>query len=262
MDPGSFTGFMAAFALAAFWLNTLLIAGAACSECAALRRRYAFLASGTGRGVVRAGDGPAGVLARWCVVQVGRSNGRGPIVLHDRSRTSQMFGGVLEVAGAQVRLDADVDADAVAEVWVGATTRRGLVARPDRETFASVVPAATRAAGWERTVEASLGVGDVVWLARAEPAGDLRFVLAESDPRRWLTWITVRTAVLVIGLLVIAGACTVVCLWPPVFATISKLGALAALVAFNLFQLAGKLHHDAIQPPAQATLGGTWARPR
>ena len=35
----------------------------------------------------------------------------------------------------------------------------------------------------------------------------------------------------------------------------------AAVVAFNLFQLLGKLHHDAILPPPERTLDGAWARP-
>jgi hypothetical protein len=55
-------------------------------------------------------------------------------------------------------------------------------------------------------------------------------------------------------------ACTALCLWPPVFGTVSKLGALAALVAFNLFQLLGKLHHEAIQPPSLRVQGGQWTR--
>ena len=56
--------------------------------------------------------------------------------------------------------------------------------------------------------------------------------------------------------------CTLLCLWPPVFGTLSKLGAFAAVLAFNLFQLLGKLHHDAIQPPSVRTLDGAWARPK
>ena len=47
-------------------------------------------------------------------------------------------------------------------------------------------------------------------------------------------------------------------LWPPVFGTVSKFGAFAALVAFNLIQLLGKLHRDAIQPPSSLALRGVW----
>ena len=50
-----FTSFMAGFALLAFWLNTLLIAGAGLIECRDLRRRYAgrFVAGAAGRALER-----------------------------------------------------------------------------------------------------------------------------------------------------------------------------------------------------------------
>ncbi len=252
-----FTSFMAAFALAAFWLNTLLIAGAGWSECAALRRRYAFLSAGTGgRGVVRSGAGPGGALAAWKVVQVGRSNGRGPILLHDRSRESLVFGGVAQLATGEV----EIRGDAPAEVWCGAATRALASVQTEAHSYAAALPAASRAAGWERTVELPLRVGDAIWVARynVPDREHAPFVLADFDPRRWRARITWLTVGLVICLLVVAGACTAACLWPPVFGTVSKLGAFAALVAFNLFQLLGKLHHDAIQPPATASLGGSW----
>jgi len=257
-----FTSFMAAFALAAFWLNTLLIAGAGWSECAALRRRYGFLSAGTGaRGVVRSGVGPDGAIAAWRVVQVGRSNGRGPVLLHDRSRASVVFGGVVELATGEV----EIAAGAPAEVWCGAETRARASARPDAHSFAAALPAASRASGWERTLELPLRVGDAIWLAGhgvPEAQGHAAFVLADFDPWRWRARILWLSVGLVICLLAVAGACTAACLWPPVFGTVGKLGAFAALVAFNLFQLLGKLHHDAIQPPAVASLGGSWRPPR
>ncbi|HEY0133183.1 MAG TPA: hypothetical protein VGB85_03860 [Nannocystis sp.] len=255
-----FTGFMAAFALAAFWLNTVLIAAAGWSECVALRRRYAFLSSGTARGEVVAGAGPDGAIAAWRVVQVGRSNGRGPILFHDRGRASPVFGGVVQVAGQEL----GVPAGATAEVWLGPRARARAVACPDAQSFAAAMPAASRAAGWERTVEVPLRAGDAIWFTGQAPEnqGNSRYILADFDPRRWRARITAMTAGLVVGLLVVAGACTAACLWPPAFGMVSKLGAFAALVAFNLFQLFGKLHHDAIQPPAAAILGGSWRRPR
>lgn len=254
-----FTSFMAAFALAAFWLNTVLIAAAGWGECAALRRRYApMLSAGTGprRGVVTAGSGPGQALAAWTVQQVGRSNGAGPILFHDRSRGSQVAGGSVTLADGSV---VELAPGAAAEVWIGAAARRELVRCPGADAFAAALPAATRAAGWEREVTAPLRVGDTIWVAG--PA-DGQMLLADTDPRAWRTRITVQTAVLVLGLILVAGACTLACLWPPVFGTVSKLGAFAALVAFNLFQLFGKLHHDAIQPPPGSSLEGRWRPPR
>jgi hypothetical protein len=252
------TSFMAAFALAAFWLNTVLIAAAGWSEAAALlRARASHLAPGTGarRGVVTAAAGPDGALAVWRVVQVGRSNGAGPILFHDRSQHAEVFGGTVALAdGSSVELAPGT----AAEPWIGGAARQRAAACPDPAAFAAASPAATRAAGWERRLELPLRVGETIWLAGQVDAG---LVLADADPRAWRTRVKLRTVALVLGLLVVAGACTIACLWPPVFGTVSKLGAAAALVAFNLFQLFGKLHHDAIQPPPATVIAGAWRRP-
>ena len=86
-------------------------------------------------------------------------------------------------------------------------------------------------------------------------------LVADADPRRWRRKLMGLTAALVVGLPAVAGWCTALCLWPPVFGTVSKLGALATVVVFNLFQLMGKLHHEAIQPPATLALRGAWRAP-
>ena len=252
----NFTEFMAVFALAAFWLNTLLIAAAGWSECAGLRRRYAYLARGTGRAEVRSGAGPDGALAAWRVVQVGRSNGRGPILFHDRARESAVFGGtIVATTGAS-----ELAPGTPAEVWIGAAARRRAVAVPDAQSFAARLPAAARAAGWERDALLPLRTGDTIWFAGrlADPAAGR--CSRTSTRGRWRTRITALTAVFVVGVAARwPGRAQLACLWPPVFGTVSKLGAFAALVAFNLFQLLGKLHHDAIQPPAAAISAGPGA---
>jgi hypothetical protein len=251
-----FTSFMAGFALLAFWLNTLLIAGAGVNECVALRRRYADrLAPGRlRRGTVA---GAAGGVARWSVVQVGRSNGRGPILFHDRARVSTVLGGALQLDdGARIELPAG----AAGEVWLAQGSKRRAAACAGAEAFAAALPGASRAAGWERRVELELGGGQPIWLGGQVDGAPI--VLADADPRAWRTRITGLTVLLVVGLVAVAGGCTLLCLWPPVFGTLSKVGAFAAVVAFNLFQLFGKLHHDAIQPPSERALEGGWTRPR
>lgn len=253
-----FTSFMAGFALLAFWLNTLLIAGAGLNECLALRRRYAarLAPGGLRRGTVAAADDGQGV-ARWRAQQVGRSNGRGPILFHDRARVSTVLGGALQLEdGTRVTLPAGAEA----EVWIDQASKRRTAACAGPEAFAAALPGASRAAGWERSVDATLRVGETIWLGGQVGSGAI--VLADRDPRAWRARVTGLTALLVLGLLAVAGGCTLLCLWPPVFGTLSKLGAFAAVVAFNLFQLAGKLHHDAIQPPSERALEGAWARPR
>lgn len=252
-----FTSFMAGFALLAFWLNTLLIAGAGLSECLALRRRYRDRFAGLRRGTVVAGAGAGGCAARWRVQQVGRSNGRGPILFHDRARDSELLGGALELGdGARIELDAG----APGEVWAAQARKRRAASCPGAAAFTAALPGASRAAGWTRAIELPLCVGDALWYAG--PADGAGPVVADEDPRAWRARVTGLTALLVVGVLLVAGACTLLCLWPPVFGTVSKIGAFAAVVAFNLFQLVGKLHHDAIQPPPERTLDGAWARPR
>jgi len=249
-----FTSFMAGFALLAFWLNTLLIAGAGLIECRALRRRYAArLAPGSLRRVTVVD----GSIASWQVQQVGRSNGRGPILFHDRARVSTVHGGALQAEdGTRVELPAG----ATGEVWISQRRKRAAAGCGGAAAFSAALPGATRAAGWARLVELPLGVGDTIWLGGQ--VGGEPIVLADVDPRAWRARITGLTALLVLGVVLVAAGCTVLCLWPPVFGTLSKIGAFAAVVAFNLFQLVGKLHHDAIQPPPERTLDGAWARPR
>lgn len=244
------TGFPAAlayFALALFWLHTLLIAAAAWGEYARLSPR----GRGARPGVVLEGSGPQGQLATHRVRQVGRTRGDGVIHFHDRAHEGALFGGTLALAEGPHALAPG------GAVWASRAAQDAAAACPGPAAFADAAPRATRAAGWERDVEVSLGPGDRVWLAEG-PEGPL---VAAEDPARWRRRALALTAALLVGLPAAAAACTLLCLWPPVFGDMSKLGALAALVAFNLFQLLGKLHRDAIQPPDARALGGVWRAP-
>ncbi|MDC0675852.1 hypothetical protein [Nannocystis radixulma] len=244
------SGFPAALAYAAlamFWLNTLLVMAAGWGECARLLRRWGARARA---GVVVEGTGPEGQIAVHRVRQVGRSKGDANIWFHDRAYEGEVLGGVVAV-GAEQRALAD------ATVWVSRARQRAAAACPDAQAFASAKPPATRAAGWGRAVEVSLGTGDRVWLSEG-PDGVL---IADADPARWRRKIAGLTVALVLGLGLVGALCTALCLWPPVFGTVSKLGALASLVVFNLFQLFGKLHHEAIQPPGHLALRGVWRAP-
>lgn len=243
------TGFPAAlayFALALFWVHTLLIAAAGWGECARLLRRW----GGAGRpGRVLEGAGPQGQLATHRVRQVGRSKGDAAIWFHDRAHEAEVFGGRVAVEGETRAL-----AEGRGAVWVAGAAQARAGRCPGAQAFAQAHARATKAAGWERAVEVSLGPGDLVWLCE----GAEGLLVAGEDPRRWQARARGLTTALVLGLLVLGAACTALCLWPPVFGTVSKVGAFAALVAFNLFQLFGKLHHDAIQPPGTRALRGVW----
>ncbi|MBL9103777.1 MAG: hypothetical protein JNL82_22730 [Myxococcales bacterium] len=251
----TFLGAVAALALAAFWVNTLLIAAAGWRAYVELRRRYdPCLAPGTGlvRGAVTAGHGPDGALAALRVRQVGRTNGKGPLLLHDRAREGVVYGGAVAVRGGEAIALAPGTA---AEVWLAGATRRRAAACPDGDTLAAARAAGVRAAGWEREVVVPLRVGDEIWLGGQVGSGR---VLADFDPRGWRTRAGLWTLALVAGSLAAAAGCTLLALWPPVFGAVSKLGAFAALVVFNLLQLLGKLHAEAIRPPQAQGLGGAW----
>lgn len=243
------SGFEAALAYAAlalFWVHSLLIAAAGASEAAALLRARGGRSR---RGVVISGAGPEGQLAVHRVRQVGRSKGDGKVWFHDRAYESEVFGGEVEV-GAERR----AIADGVGEVWPGRARQVAAAACPDGQVLAEARARAVKAAGWERAVEVELAPGDPVWLLE----GTGGTVLADEDPRRWRTKVAALTAALVIVVIGAAAGCTALCLTAPVFGTVSKIGAFAALVVFNVVQLFGKLHHEAIQPPATLPLGGGW----
>lgn len=232
--------------LALFWVHTLLIAAAGASEAAALLRTYG---AEIRRGVVVSGAGPRGQIATHRVRQVGRSKGDGKVWFHDRAYASEVFGGEVDVGGEWRAI-----AGGTGEVWPGRARQATAAACPGGQVLAEARARASKAAGWERAVEVELTAGDPVWLFEG-PGGR---VLAEEDPRRWRTKVvalTVGLAVVVIGG---AAGCTALCLAEPAFGTLSKIGAFAGLVGFNLFQLFGKLHHEAIQPPSTLALRGGW----
>jgi hypothetical protein len=242
-----FSALLAWAALGLFWLNTLLIAAAGWGEAAALLRRWGRRARS---GVVVEGTGPAGQIAIHRVRQVGRSNGEPAIWFHDRAYEEEVPGGVVALGEERVAV-------AAGSVWVRRARQEAAARCPDAQAFAQAHARATRAAGWGRAVEVALAAGDVVWLSEG-PDG---YLIAEEHPRRWRRKVVALTAALVLGLLALASGCTALCVWPPVFGTVSKLGAFAALVVFNLFQLFGKLHHEAIQPPSRQALRGVWRGP-
>lgn len=245
------TGFPAALAysaLALFWVHTLLIAAAGWSEARALLGAWAREAR---RARVLQGTGPEGQLAVHRVRQVGRSRGDGKIWFHDRAYEAALLGGEVAIGDERRALAAG------GSVWPAREKQVAAGGCPGTEAFSTASARAIKASGWERAVEVALGPGDAVWLSEG-PDGPL---VAAEDPTRWRRRVTALTLALVVGLVLGAAGLTALCLWPPVFGTVSKIGAFAALVVFNLFQLFGKLHHEAIQPPGVRGLGGLWRAP-
>jgi hypothetical protein len=227
-----FPAALAYFALGLFWVHTLLIAAAGLAEARELLRAYAGKSR---RIVVSSGAGPEGQFAVHRVRQVGRSRGDGKVWFHDRAYESELFG-------------------EVGEVWPGREQQVEAAACPNAQVLAEARGRASKAAGWERTVEVEFTEGDAVWLFPG-PGGQ---VVAGEDPRGWRTRVLALTGALAAGLVGAAAVVTAMCLAEPAFGTISKIGAFAGVVVFNLFQLFGKLHHEAIQPPSRRALLGRW----
>lgn len=230
-----FPAALAYFALGLFWVHTLLIAAAGLAEARGLLRAYAGASK---RMVVSSGAGPEGQFAVHRVRQVGRSRGDGEVWFHDRAYESELFG-------------------ETGEVWPGRAQQVEAATCPNAQVLAEARARASKAAGWERTVEVEFTEGDAVWLFPG-PGGP---VVAGEDPRRWRARVVVLTGGLVVVLIGAAAVCTGLCLAEPAFGTVSKIGALAALVVFNVFQLLGKVHHEAIQPPSRRALLGRWGGP-
>lgn len=254
---------MAAIALGLFWIHVLLIAAAALAdlrELGRLRRRLRDCRVAE----VRSARGPGGLLARNCVAQLGRLDRRGgppQIHFHDRSHTSEVFGGTLALAeGNELSLAPTLGGQA--EVWPDLARRAEQAGRVDPQAFGPAVEAAGKAKGFEHTVETAIRVGDRVWVAgriegdRVVP--DHTLILALADPRAWLE----RARLLVVGFVLadvlVAGLCTLLALWPPHFGWISMLGAAGALGWFLGVQPIGVTVHDAVRTPDRAFLRGSW----
>ena len=265
---------MAGLALAVFWIHTLLIALAAVKdlrELAAMRRGLRELDSPReGLGLIRAriveGAGPEATLARNVVAQVGRGKGDGKVHFSDADHRSELHGGLVELAsGERLRLDAGP-----AMVWPDLDERSRLAAPSSPDHIAEVVPQARRGKGWKREVEVALGPGSEVWIGgrfsqaeagwRVEPDAALgdRVLVAGIEPRAWLRGRNLLIAAFVFGTLSLAGVCTALALWPPVFGLLSMLGAAAALGFFLGVQPLGVTLNEQVRTPDRAYLRGTW----
>lgn len=248
---------MAALALAVFWVHVLLIAGSAALDLRELLRLGGRMRRGLWAGTVARGDGPNGWFAKNVVVQIGRGRGDGRVHFSDAAHRSEVFGGVVELD------DGAIECAAVeAAVWPDLERRRAAAEAPSDGDIDRAQAQAKRAKGFEREVVSAIGVGDRVWIAGQRHEGRVGevFVIAASDPRRWLAsrcWLIVG---FIIGDLAIAAACTVAATWAPMFGIVSMLGAAAALGFFLGVQPLGVTVNEAVRTPDRAYLRGGWSR--
>ncbi|MCA9695757.1 MAG: hypothetical protein KC636_39635 [Myxococcales bacterium] len=276
-DLSSFTimHWMGLLALAILWVNMLLIAYAALLEVPPLRARLARLgASRRGgvvlvRGEVVRGDGPGGALADHVVDQLGRSNGDRFVHFHDRGFTSTLHGGVVRLTDGR---EVTIAGDQPIAVWPTRAEVRRAGACASSEAFAAAHAAACKARGFARALTTSIGAGAQVWISGAleEDRSGLQLhaplggplLVSTVHPSRWtLGKVALCCGYAALTILVTLG-CSIAALWPPVFGTVSTVGAVAGAAALLSNMLFGTQIRDAVRPPSRAFVRGAWQEPR
>lgn len=260
----SFNHIMGLLCLGILWVNTLLIAGAAAIELRRLWRRRRRMAPWVTARIVE-GLGPQQALASFTVAQRGRARGEGPILFHDQGFSSTLHGGTVEVStpNGPARLQLAPTADGT-KVWVSRHQLAAAGACPGAEVFAQSRQQATKAKGWARSVTAALQPNPTehVWLPQAVVNGDVSPAwISGIHPGKWMAaraWLVMG---FITGTLLLAGAITVVACWPPVFGTVSTLGAAAGVAFFLGVQPIGVAVRDLCRPPHRAYLRGKWLPP-
>jgi len=247
---------MGLFALAAFWVNVLLIALAAWKSVQALCLRARELQR-PGESLVEAkverGEGEDGVFARRTTEQVGRAltlKGPSRILFVDAKDGHEVFGGTVRVNGASK----DVPVKPEAAYWTAAS--RGVRTATD---FEAAWTEASTSRGVRTASVDVLRPGEDVWLL-LDAAGSATLV-ATMDPRAEITR-GVRT----LGLLVLltflgAGIVTALMLVPPVFGPTSTRDRVLALTFFLAIQPIAVEMQDRARLPNERLIGGLWTRP-
>lgn len=248
-----FTDLLGLLALAALWVNTLLIVGHAGLELGELRRRKTRL-----RGLRHGRVSEGAPLAEARTVQVGRSRGDEQVHFHDRSFASECFGGTVQTAAEALQLP-PVDPSGAIEVWPDPRRMHEAGLCPSAEAFESVYASACKARGAERVIRHALAVGDEVWVVPAD--GDEPLWISGLDPTPWLARQQALLVLFMVGSLATLGLCTALVLWPPVYETVSTLGGALSLAFFLLVQPLGATVSERVRPLHRAALRGRWLRP-
>lgn len=246
---------MGLFALAAFWVNVLLIAMAAWKSAQALRRRDLDFARPEllRVGKVEQGHGESEVFARRRIEQVGRAltiQGPQRILFVDAKDTHEVFGGSVRVNGAVEDITVKPDA-----VYWGAPSR---AVRVETDFDAAWTEAST-SRGVRSTCVDALRKGEDVWLLL--DASGRACLVASMDPRAEIARGLRTLALLVLLTVVGAGIVTALMLVPPVFGPTSTLGGVLALAFFLAIQPIAVEMQDRARLPNERLVGGLWTRP-
>ena len=259
--------------LAYFWLHTILMALDANMSSRSLKRLLNSMSPRSGengssieRVKINSLSGEQDYFAAETVEQVGRSRGDGSIHFHERGRHGDCRGGVVELqSGEKIGIPSLSLIPGERELWInpGPVQKKALVF--SKEDFEGAYPPSQKARGWVRSLKSLWTTGDELWIVSASElkeggANDIRY-FCDFEPRAWLARRIWALRFFAIALLVGALGCSIFALWPPLFGTVSTLGAFATLVYFNSVQLFLVLAKNAADVPGKVQIGGKWSKP-
>jgi len=239
------------FGLAVVWVNALLIALAAWNEARRMMKESAALGN-VERGKVTRGDGEDGALAIHETDQVGRAlDAPVPtIAWHDRSHSSEIFGGAIKVGKKEIAIAASTDC----EIWPARNRQVEKSRCPNDSELDGLYKASRGAKGALRKVRTPIAVGDDVWIAKSGA------FISAIEPRAWYA-AKVRAALgFALAELALCGGLTFVAMHQPHFALVSTLGAAGLLLFFVFVQPLGVSVEENARAPSRSFLRGEWQR--
>lgn len=246
---------MGALALGILWVNVLLIAAAALMQRAALGRKLDELVEAKAAGGWVVGEVESDVLAERRTAQVGRAMttpGPDRILFTDKATVANVLGGAVREGSAARSILA-----APADVWAPDVPAERAVALSFDEAWKS----ASTGRGVELDVVQRVGKGARVWIAGEREGTALRpRLVATAPPDGELARGRGLLLLTALGTLAGGAVVTAIALVPPLFGTVSTIGAALGLAFFLLVQPAGVVARNAARTPDRQPVGGIWQR--
>lgn len=179
------------------------------------------------------------------------------LVFFDRKHTSTVKGGLVTLDGR----DVTVQSGTGAEVWFDAATRAANASCKTTAQFDALVQRSLGAGGGTRIVKSSTRAGQNVWIAgKQEGEVFVATLVSAFDPRtfaRSRAWASLGV-VFASTLWCIAG--TVLAFWPPVFGTVSIVGAVVLIAHFLGMTPLAMGAREKSRLPSVAYVRGLWRR--
>lgn len=235
------------------WVTALLVALDALVDVRALRRLLAGWKTTLLEGTVASPE--LGALA--IEQRVKHLDGATPRLGFFERGHGSALGGAVQLGGEPVTVTAAPDA----EVWPAPGALEA-AARCESPAAFDALAAQVKGQGALRTVRVALRQGQPVWLAGTRDGSAFVASLAAGfDPRAWVRSRLALNLGLVALDLAWCALGTGLALWPPVFGTVSVLGAMLLVGHFlGITPLAVAVREQS-KTPAKAALLGEWVRP-